>query len=76
MSLAHAMVTNEEKLQDELQEPEKAVKNKEVLSVPYLIAMGRLLSLQKQYEKAKVYLSRSVKEEVEVRNILLRQSTL
>ena len=76
MSLAHAMVTNEEKLQDELQEPEKAVKNKEVLSVPYLIAMGRLLILQKQYEKAKVYLSRAVKEEVEVRNILLRQSTL
>ena len=68
MSLAHAMVTNQEMVQDELQEPVKAVKNKEVSSVPYLIAIGRLFILQKQYEKAKVYLSKAVKEEVEVRN--------
>ena len=70
MSLAHAMIGNEDKLQEKLQEPVEAVKSKGS-SVPYLIAMGRLLIMQKQYEKAKCFLSRAVKEEVEVRNILL-----
>ena len=69
MSLAHAMIGNEDKLQKILQEPAEAG-NMKSSSVPYLIAMGRLLILQNQYDKAKGYLSRAVKEDVEVRNTL------
>ena len=50
MSLAHAMIENE----DKFQEPVKSVKKKGSL-VPYLIIMGQLLLMQKKYEKGTFY---------------------
>ena len=53
------------------QEPVGLLKKKDT-SVLYQLAMGRLLILKKQYERANEYLSRAMKEDVLVRKTLCR----
>ena len=65
MCLSHAMLGNEGSIQENIQEPMEAAKKKGT-SVPYHLAVGRLLVLRKQYERAHEYLSTAVKEQVEV----------
>ena len=63
------MLGNEGNMQENVKQPMEAAKMKGT-SVPYQIAVGRLLILRKQYERAHDYLSNAVKEEVEVSSIL------
>ena len=70
MCLSHAMLGNESNLHENGREPVEAAKKKST-SVPYKIAVGRLLILRKQYERAHDYLSTAVKEEVEVSSIFV-----
>ena len=65
------MLGNEGNMQENVQEPMEAAKKKGTF-VPYQIAVGRLLILRKQYERAHDYLSDAVKEEVEVSSIRYR----